>query len=188
VCLRLLPDSVTTVTRQRHGCNLNPGPSALESSTLTTLLPSHAYSCWVREFIMLYVYQLACKCTPRFTTVIHWAVMETSSSISSLRRLWTISHDVSPRRDDHWLKLTGYEAYATTWGETSTSAAAITRTTVTGSAIMATMIVSHCILVTSKATHSATHFAAPNLCLVSIKRRSSLSALLVAGRPCCNCG
>jgi len=137
VCLRLLPDSVTTVTRQHRGCNLNPGPSALESSTLTTLLPSHAYSCWVREFIMLYVYQLACKCTPRFTTVIGLSPrdIDTASSISSLRRLWTISHDVSPRRDDHRLKLTGYEAYATTWGETSTSAAAITRMTVTGSAI-----------------------------------------------------
>jgi len=30
-----------TVTRQRHDCDLNPGPSAPESSTLTTLLPSH---------------------------------------------------------------------------------------------------------------------------------------------------
>ena len=30
-----------TVTRQRRGCNLNPGPSAPESSTLTTQLPSH---------------------------------------------------------------------------------------------------------------------------------------------------
>ena len=29
-----------TVTRQRRGCDLNPGPSALESSTLTTRLPS----------------------------------------------------------------------------------------------------------------------------------------------------
>jgi len=28
-----------TVTRQRHGCNLNLGPSAPESSTLTTRLP-----------------------------------------------------------------------------------------------------------------------------------------------------
>jgi len=27
-----------TVTRQRRGCNLNPGPSAPESSTLTTRL------------------------------------------------------------------------------------------------------------------------------------------------------
>ena len=30
-----------TVTRQRRGCDLNPGPSASESSTLTTRLLSH---------------------------------------------------------------------------------------------------------------------------------------------------
>jgi len=30
-----------TVTRQRHKCDLNPGPTAPESSTLTTRLPSH---------------------------------------------------------------------------------------------------------------------------------------------------
>jgi len=30
-----------TVTRQRRGCDLNPGPSAPESSTLTTRLPCH---------------------------------------------------------------------------------------------------------------------------------------------------
>ena len=29
-----------TVTRQRRGCDLNPGPSADESSTLTTRLPT----------------------------------------------------------------------------------------------------------------------------------------------------
>ena len=29
-----------TVTRHRRGCDLNPGPSAPESSTLTTRLPS----------------------------------------------------------------------------------------------------------------------------------------------------
>jgi len=29
-----------TVTRQRRGCNLNPGPSVPESSTLTSRLPS----------------------------------------------------------------------------------------------------------------------------------------------------
>ena len=32
-----------TVTRQRRGCDLNPGPSAPESSTLTTRLPSHTF-------------------------------------------------------------------------------------------------------------------------------------------------
>jgi len=30
-----------TVTRQRRGWDLNPGPSAPESSTLTARLPSH---------------------------------------------------------------------------------------------------------------------------------------------------
>ena len=30
-----------TVTRQRRGCDLNVSPSAPESSTLTTRLPSH---------------------------------------------------------------------------------------------------------------------------------------------------
>ena len=30
-----------TVTRQRRDCDLNTGPSAPESSTLTTRLPSH---------------------------------------------------------------------------------------------------------------------------------------------------
>ena len=30
-----------TVTRQRRDCDLNPGPSAPECSTLTTRLPSH---------------------------------------------------------------------------------------------------------------------------------------------------
>jgi len=32
-----------TVTRQRRSCDLNPGPSAPESSTLTTRLPSHPH-------------------------------------------------------------------------------------------------------------------------------------------------
>ena len=33
-----------TVTRQRRGCDFNPGPSVPESSTLTTRLPSHCSS------------------------------------------------------------------------------------------------------------------------------------------------
>ena len=36
-----------TVTRQRRGCDLNPGPSAPESSTLTTRLPSQSSNCLV---------------------------------------------------------------------------------------------------------------------------------------------
>jgi len=34
-----------TVTRQRRSCDLNPGPSAPESSTLTTRLPSGTLQC-----------------------------------------------------------------------------------------------------------------------------------------------
>jgi len=34
-----------TVTRQRRGCDLNPGPSAPETSTLTTRLPNHLLAC-----------------------------------------------------------------------------------------------------------------------------------------------
>jgi len=36
-----------TVTRQRRDCNLNSGPSAPESSTLTTQLPSHL--AWIND-------------------------------------------------------------------------------------------------------------------------------------------
>ena len=38
MCVNSLPK---TVTRQRGGCDLNSGPTALESSTLTTRLPNH---------------------------------------------------------------------------------------------------------------------------------------------------
>jgi len=38
-----------TVTRQHRDCDLNPGPSTPESSTLTTWLPSHHW--WVNEYI-----------------------------------------------------------------------------------------------------------------------------------------
>ena len=39
-----------TVTRQRRNCDLNPGPSAAESSTLTTRIPSHPYRSSVRKY------------------------------------------------------------------------------------------------------------------------------------------
>jgi len=38
-----------TVTRQRRDCDLNPGPSVPESSTLTTWLPSHPQSSGLRN-------------------------------------------------------------------------------------------------------------------------------------------
>ena len=50
-----------TVTRQRRGCDLNPGPSAPESSTLTTRLPSHPSYLWWRCAVMLLVYFWFCE-------------------------------------------------------------------------------------------------------------------------------
>jgi len=38
-----------TVTRQRHDCDLNPGPSAPESSTLTSRLPSDPAEKYISE-------------------------------------------------------------------------------------------------------------------------------------------
>jgi len=46
-----------TVTRQRRGCNLNPGTSAPESSTLTTRLPSHPHRISTKHKL----YMLLCK-------------------------------------------------------------------------------------------------------------------------------
>ena len=39
-----------TVTRQHRDCNLNPGPTALESSTLTIQLPSHPTYLLIAKF------------------------------------------------------------------------------------------------------------------------------------------
>ena len=46
-----------TVTRQRRGCDLNPGPSAPESSTLTTRLPSHPDAATVADIIVCRLYR-----------------------------------------------------------------------------------------------------------------------------------
>ena len=40
-----------TVTRQHHGCSLNPGSSALEPSTLTTRLTSHLRYVELRQIV-----------------------------------------------------------------------------------------------------------------------------------------
>ena len=45
-----------TVTRQRRGCDLNPGPSLPESSTLTTRLPSNPINAVRGELIELWAY------------------------------------------------------------------------------------------------------------------------------------
>jgi len=37
-----------TVTRQHHGCDLNPGPTAPESSTLTTRQTCNIMTCFMQ--------------------------------------------------------------------------------------------------------------------------------------------
>ena len=64
--LRLL---LKTVTRQRHGCDLNPGPSALESSMLTTRLPSHPLLTYHCHFL---IYMQTCQI---FTSMLFIAVI-----------------------------------------------------------------------------------------------------------------
>ena len=50
-----------TVTRQRRGCDLNPGPSAPESSTLTTRLPRVGHNkCYTLLFADRNVAALIC--------------------------------------------------------------------------------------------------------------------------------
>jgi len=70
-----------TVTRQHCGCDLSLGPSAPESSMLTTQLPSHAGACrclkchqtWLRfcaYFVFSYIFMLLvniCFCGVRFS-------------------------------------------------------------------------------------------------------------------------
>ena len=46
------------VTRQRLDCDLNPGPSAPESSTLTNRLPSH-------KFMQIIIYNVFCMLSDR---------------------------------------------------------------------------------------------------------------------------
>jgi len=42
-----------TVTRQRRGCDLNPGPTAPESSRPTIRLPSHSFYTLVRVRVIV---------------------------------------------------------------------------------------------------------------------------------------
>ena len=60
-----------TVTRQRHGCDLNPGPSASESSTLITRLPNSIdcsrIAISVCVYVCLYVCQLSKSTVTNFS-------------------------------------------------------------------------------------------------------------------------
>ena len=60
-----------TVTRQRRDCDLNPGPSAPESSTLTTRLPSHPKICNERTINISVCARLSlCVCLSIFACLV----------------------------------------------------------------------------------------------------------------------
>jgi len=64
-----------TVTRQRRGCDLNPGPSAPESSTLTTRLSSHP------PYVELLIYQRSEQQRREQTDVITWRLYITQTIV-----------------------------------------------------------------------------------------------------------
>jgi len=53
-----------TVTRQRHSCDLNPGPSAPVSSMLTTRLPRHPTK---HNTLLFYITKLPLDFTKKVT-------------------------------------------------------------------------------------------------------------------------
>jgi len=59
-----------TVTRQRRDCDLNPGPSATEFSTLTTRLPSHPN--WFRHWLLYCVTFCFQAPPPNFYIFLGW--------------------------------------------------------------------------------------------------------------------
>jgi len=71
-----------TVTRQRHGCNLNPGSSAPESSTITTWLPSHPSSLYTQILTALPIKLQSCSSSSveNAETEVGWPRAETARS------------------------------------------------------------------------------------------------------------
>jgi len=82
-----------TVTRQRRDCDLNPGPTAPESSTLTTRLPIHPC---IREYDKII-------CTAAMRAV---AIIIVATRFRSLRRSTKLSLSaVVIKRDQHDIEL-----------------------------------------------------------------------------------
>jgi len=75
-----------TVTRQRRDCDLNPGPSAPESSTLSTRLPSH-------PFVYLLILQSALAKCSRGVSV--------AAAVSTCHHVVMGKHDVIHKPEVH---------------------------------------------------------------------------------------
>jgi len=71
-----------TVTRQRRGCALSPGPSAPQSSTLATRLPSHP-TCILRTEIVTY------RCYVNWQiSVLAWTYCQQISNCTPVLTYW----------------------------------------------------------------------------------------------------
>ena len=70
-----------TVIRQRRGCDLNPGPSAPESSTLTTRLPRHHSATSFNDVIDLLCFER--RYADALISVIPFAVLNVVCSVLS---------------------------------------------------------------------------------------------------------
>jgi len=68
------------VTRQRRGCDLNPGSSVPESSTLTTLLPSRPGTCYC-------INSVYCCCVTEVVNVFYAPEKNPQNSSKKLLRL-----------------------------------------------------------------------------------------------------
>jgi len=72
--VKSLPNNVT---RQCRDCDLNPGPSAPESSTLTTRLPSHP------RFYQIFQLKFSFRLTAIFRCVAHHCAADTAGRSAS---------------------------------------------------------------------------------------------------------
>ena len=103
-----------TVTRQRRDCDLNPGRSAPESSTLTTRLPSHptvvnigVNAAAVAGFATHPQY-LTCRGRPVLTTPnILTSVLLFPFSGTSEYRKWPRTHHITPFWDEKFINFQG---------------------------------------------------------------------------------
>jgi len=81
-----------TVTRQRRGCDLNPGPTAPEPSTLTTRIPSHPS---MKDVHKILVPPRPPKSTfaptpPPYGRPLHMVTLQHSVPVTRYQYLWSV--------------------------------------------------------------------------------------------------
>ena len=118
-----------TVTRQRRGCDLNPGPTALESSTLTTRLPSHprtnyhyVYRVSQTEILSIFDRPMQCMYTAAWSVLKKWDIGLRGSLIMNFsttneKCLCTTKMQPSFNRFGSWLSLSRRQLTVQMWND-----------------------------------------------------------------------